>query len=139
MQHQPSKDDLAFRTAFETGTVAPGDFTHRAHLRLAYICLCESDVETAATRIRSALKAFLARNNVDPSKYHETLTLAWLKAVRHFMARARDSGSFDTFLSKDDRLLDTDIMLTHYARETLFSDVARNAFVMPDLQAIPSH
>ena len=137
MSMMPSPDDLMFRDAFEAGTVAPSDFNHRAHLRLAYVYLCEGSVETAAAAIRSALHAFLKRNGVPAGKYHETLTRAWLLAVRYFMDKSAPSASFDRFLAQDDRLLDSQIMLTHYRKDTLFSDTARVTFVAPDLQAIP--
>ena len=133
----PSHDDLAFRDDFEAGQVPPADFTHRAHLRLAYVLLCDAPVETALTRMRRALHAFLRRNGVPAEKYHETLTRSWLMAVRHFMDRAAPCASFDAFLAQDDRPLDTRIMLTHYSKDALFSDAARAAFVAPDLQAIP--
>ena len=59
-------------------------------------------------------------------------------AVAYFMGKARRATSFDSLLAMDDRLLDTRIMLTHYRKDTLFSDAARTAFVAPDLQAIPA-
>ncbi|MEX0369911.1 MAG: hypothetical protein AB3N09_04715 [Tateyamaria sp.] len=137
MTMMPSQDDLDFRDVFETGGVAPDDFSHRAHLRLAYVYLCEAGIDTAMPRMRNALHTFLKRNGVPASKYHETLTRSWLMAVQHFMDRASPAASFNGFLSQDDRLLDTGIMLTHYSKDTLFSDAARAAFVAPDLQAIP--
>ncbi|MEX0311623.1 MAG: hypothetical protein AB3N17_15410 [Tateyamaria sp.] len=137
MTMMPSQDDLDFRDAFESGHIAPDDFSHRAHLRLAYVYLCEGRINTAMPRMRNALHTFLKRNGVPASKYHETLTRSWLMAVQHFMDRAKPAASFDGFLAQDDRLLDTGIMLTHYSKDTLFSDAARAAFVAPDLQAIP--
>ena len=133
----PSQDDLDFRDAFEAGRVAPANFDHRAHLRLAYVYLCEGPVDAAMPHMRSALQRFLLRNGVPAAKYHETLTRSWLMAVAYFMDKATGAASFDSFLAQDDRLLDTHIMLTHYRKKTLFSDAARAAFVAPDLQSIP--
>ncbi|WP_299770921.1 hypothetical protein [uncultured Tateyamaria sp.] len=137
MTMMPAPDDLTFRDQFEAGRVAPDDFNHRAHLRLAYVYLCEGPVDAAMPRMRVALHAFLKRNGVPADKYHETLTRSWLMAVAYFMDKATPAASFDSFLKQDDRLLDTQIMLTHYHKDTLFSDAARAAFVAPDLQAIP--
>ncbi|WP_299728934.1 hypothetical protein [uncultured Tateyamaria sp.] len=137
MTMMPSPDDLDFRARFEAGEVAPEEFNHRAHLRLAYVYLSEASVDIAMDRMRTALMGFLKRNGVPPGKYHETLTRSWLLAVRYFMDKAVHAQSFDSFLRRDDRLLDTRIMLTHYRKDTLFSDAARAAFVAPDLQAIP--
>jgi len=137
MTMMPSQDDLGFRDAFEAGRVAPANFTHRAHLRLAYVYLCEGPVDAAMPRMRTALLSFLRRNGVPAEKYHETLTRSWLMAVAYFMDKATPTICFDHLLAQDNRLLDTQIMLTHYRKDTLFSDAARAAFVAPDLQDIP--
>ncbi|WP_299550787.1 hypothetical protein [uncultured Tateyamaria sp.] len=137
MTMMPAPDDLTFRDQFDAGRVAPDDFNRRAHLRQAYVYLCEGPIDAAMPRMRAALHAFLKRNGVPADKYHETLTRSWLMAVAYFMDKATPAASFDSFLKQDDRLLDTRIMLTHYHKDTLFSDTARAAFVAPDLQSIP--
>lgn len=138
MTMMPAPDDLSFRDRFEAGLVPPADFNHRAHLLLAYVYLCEGPVEHAMPRMRATIQGFLKRNGVPDGKYHETLTRSWLMAVAYFMDKAHPATSFDRFLRQDARLLDTQIMLTHYRKDTLFSDAARAAFVAPDLQAIPA-
>jgi hypothetical protein len=139
MTHAPSEDDRRFRAAFEAGGVAPADFNHRAHVRLAYAYLVETDDETATLRMRDALHGFLRRNGIDPAKYHETMTRAWVLAVRHFMARSAPAASADAFIEANPVLLDSKIMLTHYSAELLFSDDARARFVEPDVEAIPRY
>ena len=87
--------------------------------------------------MRETLLRFLARHGVDGSKYHDTLTRAWILAVRHFMARTPDAASADAFIDANPVLLDSKIMLTHYSTELPFSDDARRQFVEPDLDPIP--
>lgn len=138
--HRASADDRAFLAAFEACEVPPSAFNHREHVRLAYVCLCEEGTPDAAhARVRTALHAFIAHNGVPASKYHETITRAWVLAVDYFMRKAAPAvfDSFETFIASDPRLLDSSIMLTHYSRERLFSDEARAGFVEPDLQEIP--
>ena len=137
--HALSAEDRAFRLAFESGGIAPAGFDHRAHVRLAYAYLVESDVETAVARMRDALHGFLRRNGIDPAKYHETMTRAWILAVRHFMARTPPVASADAFIEANPALLDAKIMLTHYSAGRLFSDEARGGYVEPDLSEIPRH
>jgi len=134
--HRASDDDLAFRAAFEACAVAPSSFNHHAHLRLAYVYIVEHGPTGAQERMRSALLSFIRANGVPASKFHETLTRAWVLAVRHFMNRA-PSASFAEFAANSQPLLDSNVMLTHYTAETLFSAHARAQFVEPDLQAIP--
>jgi len=137
--HALSDNDRRFLESFEACTIPPGEFTHRAHLRLAYVHLAQCEVDAALQGMRQSISRFLAHHGVNPAKYHETLTRAWLMAVRHFMDRAGSTASADEFLSKSGPLLDANVMLTHYSRETLFSPAARTSFVEPDLDPIPQH
>lgn len=139
MTCQPSDADRQFRDDFEAGRVGPAEFHHREHLRLAYVYLCETDSAAALDLMRNALQVFLAANGVDPSRYHETLTAAWIQAVRHFMAMCGTANAFEQFIESDARLLDTNIMLTHYSKERLFCDAARRGFVRPDITHIPQY
>jgi hypothetical protein len=137
--HRLSDDDRDFRQRFEDCRISPGEFNHRAHVRLVYLYLCAHTVETAYARMRDALHAFLRCNDVDPAKYHDTLTRAWIMAVRHFMEKATPAASADEFIDANTELLDAKIMLTHYSAEHLFSADARRSFVEPDLDPIPDH
>ncbi|MEM7735923.1 MAG: hypothetical protein AAF267_09050, partial [Deinococcota bacterium] len=82
---------------------------------------------------------FLAHHGIDSSKYHETLTRAWLLAVCHFMMNSEQADSADAFIKVNAKLLESDIMLTHYSQDVLFSDNARARFVMPNLEPIPRY
>lgn len=134
-----SDDDRDFVIAFESGRIAPAQFDHRAHVRLAYVYLAESDSDTAVARMRDALLGFLRHHGIESSKYHETLTRAWVLAVRHFMQISSGTASADEFIAAQPLLLDSKIMLTHYSAEVLFSARARAGFIEPDLGPIPKH
>jgi len=135
--HQPSAEDREFRRAFEACEVAPADFDHAAHVRLAYVYLCEHPIDAAAARMKQSLLAFLAHLGVSESKFHETITRAWIMAAAHFMTKSSDCMSAGDFINKNPVLLDSKIMLTHYSAEVLFSPRARQSFVEPDIQSIP--
>ncbi len=137
LSHESPEGDRNFRLAFEACTVAPSQFNHEAHVRLAYIYLTESDADVAVQKMRDALLKFLEHNSIPRSKFHETLTRAWVLAVRHFMNRSTSTSAAD-FIAKNPELLDTKIMLTHYSASVLFSPDARASFVEPDLDPIPT-
>lgn len=139
MKHFMSPDDRAFRTEFEACTYPPSGFDHRAHIRLAYSYLCEQDTDAAHESVRRALLSFLEHHGIEISKYHDTLTRAWVMAVRHFMEITPRSESADEFIKQNPRMLDAKIMMTHYSTELLFSDTARGRFVEPDLDPIPRY
>jgi hypothetical protein len=134
--HELSQEDRNFRSAFEAYAVTPSQFNHEAHVRLAYVYLAEYDVESAVQRMREALLNFLEHNGIPRSKFHETITRAWVLAVRHFMNRSASTSSAD-FIAKNQEVLDSKIMLTHYSASVLFSSDARASFVEPDLDPIP--
>lgn len=139
MTHQLSADDRAFQSDFEACRVRPEDFDHRAHVRLAYIYLADRGTDLALQAMREALHNFIRHNGIPVAKYHETLTQAWILAVRHFMARSAASASAAEFIDANPQLLDSRIMLSHYSAEVLFSPEARARFVEPDLDRIPRH
>ena len=136
MQHEVSGEDQEFLRSFDDCEVEPADFNHKAHLKLAYILLAMHGVKDATPRFRTALQAFLQRNGIDPTKYHETMTQAWLLAVLHFMDRAGNTASAEEFVKASPVLHDPKIMLTHYSQELIRSDRARREFVAPDLDPI---
>ena len=139
MSHSLSFDDRRFCADFAACRVHPSAFDHRAHIRLAYTYLAEHDADTALALMRSALLAFIQHNKIPVAKYHETLTRAWILAVRHFMAISPVAESAASFMASNPSMLDSKIMLTHYSTEVLFSPEARACFVEPNLELIPRH
>jgi|SRR5882672_5375268 len=139
LKHDLSQSDREFRAAFEAGACAPANFPHRAHVQLAYVYLAGSDVDLALERMRAALVSFLSHHGIPASKFHATLTRAWILAVHHFMHRSPEAASADDFIGRNPLLLDSRIMLTHYSADLLFSEEARARFVEPNLDPIPRH
>lgn len=89
--------------------------------------------------MRVALLAFIAHHGIDPAKYNETITKAWILAVRHFMAKTAGAVCFGDLIAAHPVMLDSKIMLTHYSGERLNSPEARAGFVEPDLAPIPRY
>lgn len=137
--HQLSSADRRFREEFEAGALSPEAFDHRAHVRLAYVYLAENDSDAAFELMKDGLIAFLEQHGIDVSKYHETLTRAWILAVRHFMEISPATTSADALIDANPSLLDSKIMLSHYSAEVLFSEEARARFAEPDVDQIPRY
>jgi len=138
MNHITSLNDQDFKERLEACIFPVSDFDHRSHLRLAYVYLTENSIEVSNKLVRSALNRLLQHNNIEPTaKYHETLTKAWLLVVNHYMKGTKDLCSADEFIDKNPELLNSQIMMTHYTHEILFSDRARKKFIKPDLKEIP--
>ncbi|ODS24838.1 hypothetical protein AB835_01980 [Candidatus Endobugula sertula] len=141
MTYKITQKDLAFKNDVESCNFHIPDFDHRAHLRLAYIYLVQTNCPSESVGlVRQALVGLLKHADVDPSvKYHETLTKAWLLAVHHFMHHTSNASSADDFIDQNPKLLDSKIMHTHYTDDVLFSESARTAFIEPNLEQIPRY
>lgn len=108
--------DQDFIQAFESGGIAPKDFHHADHLRLALAYLVDSaSVAEATDRMAKSLRAF-ARVAGHEEKYHHTLTVVWVRLVA--------------------RLLDQRLPLAYYSHDRLFSGDARERWIEPDVQAL---
>ena len=147
-----------FLKKFENGTLARADWTHEAHVRMAWLYVTRTgSYREARNKVRTGIKklnsAFQARDYVpcgatrpepvaeaeaEPKRvgYHETITTGFVRLVA---ARVREGENFATFRRRNPDLFDGKLsaLLTHYSVELLFSDAARNKFVEPDLKPAP--
>ena len=138
MNHLASVEDKKFRSQVETCEFPVSEFDHKAHVRLAYTYLVDSSATESVRLMRDAIISLLKHVGVEPSqKYHETITEAWILAVHYFMMKTDACESAEEFIKKNEVLLDSKIMMTHYSADVLFSDQARQSFVEPDLDPIP--
>src|SRR5512132_160104 len=73
--------DAEFARRFERGEIRIADFHHREHLRVAWAFLQEArSTDEACDRMRNAIRAFAASVG-HARKYHETLTLFWVRLL----------------------------------------------------------
>lgn len=139
MYHKISIEDSSFLDEFESCTNSAANFHHSEHIQLAYILLVKLDVDRAYNKLKKDLLSFLSHNGVDESKFHVTITKAWLLAVNHFMHISKPYSSAAEFIGANSILLNIDIMYTHYTKELLHSELARSSYFEPNIQEIPTH
>jgi hypothetical protein len=151
--------DKEFLEQFESRTLDRKEWTHEAHIRMAWLYLKRSDsYRRARSRIRSGIKklnaAFEARladpcGAIAPPEasampadepkrvgYHETITTAF---VRLIAVRIRSGETYTKFQSRNVDLFDGKLsaLMSHYSAGLLFSEEARTSFVEPDLARLP--
>lgn len=127
-------DDL-FEEQFATGSLNPALFSHEAHLRLAWIHISKYGEATAIENVREQLQNFVRLvGAVD--KYNDTLTVAAIKAVHHFMQQA-PLPTFQEFITAYPRLKTNfkGIIQQHYGFDIFNSAAAKAAYLEPDLLA----
>ncbi len=137
IRHQVSRADQMMVESIEHNRFQLAEFDHAIHVRLAYCYLVEVGLIPSQQKMEQTLRQFLKFNGVDSNKFHVTLTIAWLKAVWHFMQQSPVMSSSAEFLQAHPVLLNKDILLSHYSHQLLFSDRARKHFVEPDLNPLP--
>lgn len=124
--------DDEFLLAFETCSLPREAWTHRAHVRMAWLYLGRHPVADARRLASEGIQRYNAARIGKPLAYHETITQAYLTLI----ALRRDPAeTFQAFCARSEDLLDSKLgaLLVHYRRETLFSEAARQAFLPPDL------
>lgn len=128
--------DDEFLEEFEGCRLPESEWTHLAHIRVAWICLNTEREESALARIRDGILRYNTEVLGRRHKYHETVTVAYTHIVA---SRIRADEPWLEFATRIDDLLDSSspILLRYYSKERLFSDTARESFVAPDVQDIP--
>jgi hypothetical protein len=72
--------DEELMTRFEAGTVEPGRFGHREHLRVTWLYLRRCGRPQAERRLLSGLRG-LAMRAGKPDRFSARLTLAWIDRI----------------------------------------------------------
>lgn len=129
--------DAGFLAAVESATYPGEDFRHRAHVRLAWLCLREHGFEAGLERVRGLIQRYAAALGAT-GKYHETLTRAWAELVQVGLDAVPDAVSFDAFLEARPELGSSRLLERHYRKETLDSAEARTGWVPPDMEPLPA-
>jgi hypothetical protein len=126
--------DDEFLAAFETCVLPKAEWTHVAHVRMAWLYVARLSFETALDRIRSGIRRYNA--SVGSDGYHDTITIALTLLIR---ARLETGEGFATFAARNPDLFEnrTGLLGRHYDPATLASAEARRRFVLPDRDPLP--
>jgi hypothetical protein len=128
-------DDDAFLAAFESGRLPNESFRHRDHLRLAWLYLRRDGPELGTHNILTGIRHFAtAHGAVD--RFNETLTRFWIRLVQHLIETFAAADTFDDLLAHFPRLADKSLVYRHYSQAALWSPVARQGWLEPDLRPL---
>lgn len=116
------------------------DWTHEAHFAAALDLLSRPEIDAFA-EMPAIIRAYndaVGTPNSDTEGYHETITLASLKAARWHI-EMRSGTALPEVLSA---LMASECgnktwLLTYWSRERLFSVEARRSWTEPDLAPLP--
>lgn len=125
--------DIEFEQLFNKCELPPAEFSHEAHLRLAWLHISRYGIEQAEENIQKQLQQFVAFVGAK-DKYHKTLTIAAMRAVYHFMLKS-NSDNFINFIADFPQLKHKfkELMESHYSFDIFSSNKAKVEFLEPDL------
>ena len=132
-------DDRALWEAFQESRLPVDRWTHREHLRVAWMYLDRHPLDDAHLLMRVGiirLNAFHGLVETTARGYHETITRVWLALMAKLRSTASEKTS-DAFVDAHAGSLGRDALLSHYSRERLMSVRARSIYVEPDLAPLP--
>lgn len=132
----PSPDDKTFLDQFESCQLAPSDFNHQGHLRVAWLYLMRFDQEEATARVCQGIQLLATHLGV-PGKFHHTVTEALVRIVALRM-KDKLGNRFADFLAANNDLVANakGILARYYSEEVLNSGEARKRWVEPDRHTI---
>lgn len=106
------------------------DFQHEDHVKAAFVLLKGKPFLEAAAIYSAGLKR-LATEAGAPQKFNLTITLGFLSAIAEHLAENPDA-SWEDFIADNQALLDKALLLRWYDPKRLWSDAARETFLMPE-------
>ena len=129
--------DDEFLAEFEAGSMPKSEWTHAAHVRVGWLCLCRHPFDDALARVRVGIRRYNAGVGTPDAAYHDTVTAGHMRLIH--TAGVDPTEGFRDFASRNPTLLDRTLsaLLAYYSRELLFSDDARQRFVEPDIRPLP--
>ncbi|MGH7244629.1 MAG: hypothetical protein ACREJD_14550 [Phycisphaerales bacterium] len=125
---------------FESCSIPREEYTHRAHLTVAYLYLRAHPLSDAIIKMRTGIHRFNAAKGIENTPtggYHETLTIAWMRVIDGTMKSYGSLGSPDELLAQHPHLLCVTLLRLFYTRDRIMSAEARASWVEPDLARLP--
>jgi hypothetical protein len=129
-------NDREFLKAFHETTLSSEDFRHRGHLRLAWLVLRKHSLEDALPLLSDGIRQY-ANSKDAAGTYNETLTQFWIRIANHAIQASPSAQEFAQLINAFPILLDKQLPLNHWRRETLDGKRARSAWLEPDLRPLP--
>ena len=124
--------DAELLAGFEDASLPTEAFHHHEHVRVAWLFVQRHGLPDALGEFSRALKRF-AEAKGKPNLYHETITWAFLLLIGERLAR-EPAATWPEFAARNPDLLTwkPSLLDRYYSSETLWSELARHTFVMPD-------
>ncbi|HWD39832.1 MAG TPA: hypothetical protein VG944_13365 [Fimbriimonas sp.] len=133
-------EDLFAR--FCQAAVPRPEWTHRAHVKIAYLHLRRFPFDEALSLVRTRIQALNCANGIEEGPtmgYNETTTVAFMRIVHATMLAYRATGTADEFCDAHPQLMTPKVLRLFYSPERRMDPMAKTTFVEPDLAPLPEY
>jgi len=121
---------------FERLAFDPEAFDHTAHVFVGWEMVRTFPLTEAIDRYSTTLRRLTKKLSLE-SKYHETITWFFMILISERQLRTQAETWADFTEANADLINESkELIGSHYSKERLSSDHARQQFLMPDLPAI---
>lgn len=121
-------------------TLPKSEWTHAAHFAVA-LCLLHRFGDEATARMPDGIRRYNVATgvaNTETEGYHETITLASLRAAHHIIASDPEAKLHAHLaLMMDREFANSDWLFAYWSKPVLFSIEARRNWTDPDLAPLP--
>lgn len=132
--------DPELLAAFTACTLPIEQWTHRAHVRMAYLLASQSPLPDAIAAARQRIQAYNAAVGTPAALdrgYHETITQAFMRLTAAAIARTGPHRDSEDFCIAHPELLDKRVLRQFYTSPRVMTFDAKRSFVEPDLRPLP--
>ena len=139
--HPVTDDELL--NAFETLSLPFSEWTHRAHVSVAFAYLRRHPFDEALGRMRAGVKAYNARHAVPEtatSGYNETTTRAFMHLIAATLQaydRTHPAADARSFCDTHPQLMTRHALRLFYSPQRRMDPAAKAQVVEPDLAPLP--
>jgi hypothetical protein len=124
--------------SFESAAIDAEAFDHEAHIYVGWLYLERYPLAQGIAQFTDALRRLTRKLGV-PGKYHETISWFYLLLIEERRSVSTPNDWFAFRRANNDMFCrDDNIFERYYSKELIFSDRARQSFVLPDRLANPT-
>lgn len=136
-----ASNDRSFIEAFEECTLPFASWTHRAHVRAAYLYAERYGQVQAHQRMGERIRAYNRAHDRPESLtqgYHETITRAFMTLVHAARCLSGPCSNSEAFCDDHPELLEKSVLAKYYSQGHLMSAAGKSVFVEPDRCPLPT-
>jgi hypothetical protein len=137
-------DDADLLQQFESCSLPFSQWTHRCHVKVAYLILSKYPFDEALARIKASIQAYNKFNRVPDDGplqgYNETTTQALAHIIAAVMQAYREThpvSNADAFYDMHPQLASKHILRLFYSPQRRMHPLAKTQFIEPDLAPLP--